>query len=134
MFIKAIEVRYFFEQDQKFKVVAYDSDNFESKNLSIKDANFIGEAEFNIQNLVSKRDKSLTIDFLQNKEKRGTVTVNYEENSSEFNQAIQIVFGTEGGDFIDGNEYFFVISRLSNTVPPKPTPVMRSEILKFSQK
>ena len=33
IFIKAIEVRYFFEQDQKFKIVAFDSDNFENKNL-----------------------------------------------------------------------------------------------------
>ncbi len=55
-FLKAIEVIYYFEENQKFKVVAYDADDFKNKRLDLDKANYIGEAEFEIQKLVGSRD------------------------------------------------------------------------------
>jgi predicted RNA-binding protein with RPS1 domain len=60
-FIKSIEVFYYFEEDQTLKVAAYDADEFGNPNLSIDKANYIGEAEFKLQQLVSQRTKSFQV-------------------------------------------------------------------------
>ena len=54
-FIKTIEVVYYFEENQKFKIVAYDADEFGNENIDIRQSNYIGEAEFEIQKLISSR-------------------------------------------------------------------------------
>ena len=60
-FIKTVDVVYYFEENQKFKIVAYDADEFGNPNLDVSKANLIGEADFEIQKLVSSRDKSIEV-------------------------------------------------------------------------
>lgn len=46
-----------------FKIAAYDADHFETMELDLNDANFIGEAEFEIQKLVGSRSRTLEACF-----------------------------------------------------------------------
>jgi hypothetical protein len=54
---------YYFEENQKLKIVAYDADEFGNPNLDVSKANFIGDAEFDIQKLVSSRNKQIEVSF-----------------------------------------------------------------------
>ena len=54
-FVTPIELVYYFEENQKFKIVAYDADQFDERRLDLSKANYIGESEFEIQKLVSAR-------------------------------------------------------------------------------
>lgn len=56
-------------------MVAYDTDVFDTApgSLSINDANYIGESEFSMQSLVSKRDRQIITDFTSNGSNKGKV-------------------------------------------------------------
>mmetsp|Transcript_41718 Transcript_41718/g.48182 ORF Transcript_41718/g.48182 Transcript_41718/m.48182 type:complete len:84 (-) Transcript_41718:1385-1636(-) len=78
-----VKVIYYFERDQKFKVAAYDADEFGNHHLSLDESNYIGEAEFEIQKLVGRQDRTLEIDFHDSRKivnsVRGKVRITYEE-------------------------------------------------------
>ena len=47
-----MSIDYYFEQDQQFLALVHDSDMFDQPTISLKDAKYIGEANFKIQNIV----------------------------------------------------------------------------------
>ena len=56
-FVKTVEVNYFFEQDQTFRLIVSDSDQLGKDFVSLQNSNYIGEVVLKIQNLVSNVKK-----------------------------------------------------------------------------
>lgn len=135
-FIQGVQILYYFERDQVFRIAAYDADQFDSKVLRVEDANYIGEAEFQIQKLTCSREKSLEINFYDSSKvvnsTRGKVTITYEEINSTFNQTLNLSMKALESGFIEGNNYFFVINKKTKTIPVRNVPVMRSEVIGYS--
>lgn len=54
-FVKGFQVDYKFEERQKFKIEAYDVDDF-SQNAPLSGHDYIGEVEFMLHEIVTSRD------------------------------------------------------------------------------
>ncbi|CAI2361935.1 unnamed protein product [Moneuplotes crassus] len=134
-FVTPIELVYYFEENQKFKIVAYDADEFENRRLDISKANYIGEAEFEIQKLISARHGVFETNFNDpNKafnSALGLVVITYEEGRSAHNQVLEFNLTAENSDFSPGNGYFFIVGKKDIKNPLNFIPIMRSEILKY---
>lgn len=134
-FIKIIQVIYYFEEDQKYKIEAYDADDFDKEILPLEKANYIGEVEFHLQKLVSKQDRTLNL-TLHNQQlmaNRGNVTVTFEEGRSAHNQVLELTLLAQESEFADSVPYFYVIAEVNNLIPRKSNPIMRSEVIRFNE-
>ena len=77
-FVQKVRVDFHFEQNDRYKVEVYDSDDDKSKNLSNHD--FIGAYEFTLHEVVTSRDQSLTKPLTNpNRSKPGDITITGEE-------------------------------------------------------
>ena len=136
-FIKTVNIIYYFEQDQRFKVVAYDADEFGNPHLSLEDSNYIGEAEFEIQKLVCKPDRILEVNFHDSlkivNSVRGKVRVTFEETKGIWNQVLELTLKVEEGDFSINWSYFYIIAKKENEINRKYVPIMRSELVSYKQ-
>ena len=114
-FIKTVSIIYYFEQDQRFKVVAYDADEFGNPHLSLDDSNYIGEAEFEIQRLVCKPERMIEVNFHDSlkivNSVRGKVRISFEESKGVWNQVLEVTLKVEEGDFSMSSSYFYVIAK-----------------------
>ena len=141
-FIKAIEVVYYFEEDQQFKIAAYDADEFGNPDLDVNKANFIGEADFSIQKLITQRnkpsEKGFTVPFYGAEKildsPRGTVTITYEEGKSTHNQVLEFGLKAENSDFSFNTGYFYIIAKKDKEVLRKYDPILRSEIINYTDR
>jgi len=70
--------------------VVYDTDDFKTKKIDLKNANYIGEAEFTLHSLVGNWEKSLDLELIDQKSKKksGWIFINFEEMKSESNTSI----------------------------------------------
>jgi hypothetical protein len=136
-FLTTIQVSYYFESNQKFKIAAFDADKFNTKDIDVAHSDYIGEAEFHIQNLVSSRQKELIVPFLlhdKSHKNRGSVIINYEEMLSASNQELELQIEQFGGDFVDGKGYFLLIQKtVIQGISKKWVPVMRTEKLTYNK-
>ena len=133
-FIQAVQVVYNFEEDQKYKIEAYDADDFDQPILPLEKANYIGEVCFDIQRLVSRQDRSLQLTLANKKSNnRGTVIMTFEEGKSPHNQILELSLKAEESEFSDNASYFYIIGAITNTIPSRTSPVMRSEVIRFNE-
>ena len=123
-FVQKINVDFHFEQNEKYKVQVYDSDDDKSKNLASHD--FIGEYIFTLHEVVTGRDQTMTKP-LTNKDRKnpGNIIVTAEEKAASQNTQI-IMFNPVGQLKNNGGLCFFIIYRQISL--GKFTPVFKSEV------
>ena len=79
IFVKNMQIDYYFEEVQTFLVEAYDKDVSNEK-INLKDQDFIGKFEFKLHEVVTSKDQTLT-GLLQNPKLKnsGKIIINCEE-------------------------------------------------------
>jgi len=123
--VQKITVDYHFEQQERFKVQVFDSDD--DKNLqSLPSHDFIGEIEFQLHEIVTTRDQSLTKPlFNAQRAKPGIIHITAEELAATANTE-HVMFMPEATGLKDmSGQLFFIIYK--NLGPGQFTPVYKSE-------
>ncbi|KAL8477870.1 hypothetical protein ACS0TY_029960 [Phlomoides rotata] len=141
IWIQKINVTYHFETVQRLVFHVYDVDtkfhNLPVKTLKLKDQDFLGEVTCAVSEIVTKRDRSLTLN-LHNREGRGlrklgTLTVHAEETVASRN-AIEITFrckALENKEVFSKSDPFLRISRaaeMGGSIPICKTEVVNNNL------
>lgn len=107
--VQKITVDYHFEQQEKFKVQVFDSDD-DKQLQNLQSHDFIGEIEFQLHEVVTTRDQSLTKPLINAKHARpGRITVTAEELTATANTE-HVMFVPEAKDLKDmSGQAFFII-------------------------
>ncbi|KAL3516184.1 hypothetical protein ACH5RR_023086 [Cinchona calisaya] len=135
--IQKISVNYHFEIVQPLIFHVYDVDtqyhNLSVKTLKLKDQDFLGEASCVLSEIVTKRNRTLTLN-LHNRDGRGlknlgTVTIQAEETVASRN-AVEITFHCyhlENKDVFSKSDPFLRISRIAES--GGSTPICKTEVI-----
>lgn len=122
--VQKINVEFHFEQNEKYKVQVFDSDDDKSKNLASHD--FIGEYILTLHEVVTCRDQSLTKPLTNpSKANPGTITITAEEKAATQNTRI-VMFNPVATLKDNGGLNFFIIYR--QVTLGKYTPIFKSEV------
>ncbi|CAI2360832.1 unnamed protein product [Moneuplotes crassus] len=158
-FIKTVQVEYHFQEDQELMVALYDSDKFNDEEISLEDSEYIGQAEFRLQTLVSNADREIEFPLFSKKSSqeggkegegegeeekhaeeetkeedqtaKGFVKVHFEEDLSCTNQDLKLVISLHEGNFAEDKAYFIEIEKVNPDSAEKTVSIFKTEKVTF---
>lgn len=126
IFVKGFQVEYKFEERQRFKVEAYDVDDF-TPNAPLNKHDYIGECEFMLHEVVTSRDQTFKKPFSNSKNphrNNGTLKITADERSGQNNEMVEMEVTAS---FSNRNGFnFFIVQK--NLGPNHYVPIYKSEI------
>uniref|UniRef100_A0A7N1A979 C2 domain-containing protein n=1 Tax=Kalanchoe fedtschenkoi TaxID=63787 RepID=A0A7N1A979_KALFE len=139
--IQKININFQFEIAQPLVFQVYDVDtkyhNVPVKSINLKDQDFLGEANCNLSEIVTKQSQSLTLNLYSDKghgvKTAGSLTVHAEETASS-RTVVELIFrcsNLENKDFFSKSDPFLKISRIveaGGCVPVCKTEVVTNNL------